>query len=322
MRRMRDNGGSVIFISHRMDEVQEIADHLTVFRDGVDVGTFPMHEVHEDQMVQLMIGRKLDQVFPPKPSVAQRPQLLEVKNLSWNRVLNNVSLSVGKGEIVGLGGLDGQGQSELLMGLFGLLRSVTGEICIEGKPQHISSPSAAAHAGLNLAFIPEDRKTEGLILKMSVGANATMAVLDSLSRFGLIDRRRERATVQDVIERMQVKTESQETAIRHLSGGNQQKVVIGKWLVTQARLYLLHDPSRGIDVGTKQEIYHLMRSLADSGAGLLFFSTEVAELVGLCDRVLVFYEGKIIRELVGERITEHNIISAALGLQDSENTGY
>jgi ribose transport system ATP-binding protein len=318
MRRMRDEGRSVVFISHRMDEVKEIADHITIFRDGKDVGTFPMSEVQEDQMVQLMIGRKLDQVFPPKPAPRQDyPLLLDVRDISWNRALNNISLRVGKGEIVGLGGLDGQGQSELLLAIFGLLRGVTGEICIEGKARRINSPSAAAAAGINMAFIPEDRKTEGLILKMSVGTNATMAIMDSLARFGLIDKRREQAAIDRVIEQMQVKVSSAKEAISNLSGGNQQKVVIGKWLLTQAKLYLLHDPSRGIDVGTKQEIYRLMRRLADEGAGLLFFSTEVAELVGLCDRVLVFYEGKIIRELTDERITEHNIVSAALGLQNT-----
>ncbi len=152
---------------------------------------------------------------------------------------------------------------------------------------------------------------------MSVAANATMAIMDSLASFTLINRQREQRAVQRVIEEMQVKASSQHEVIGNLSGGNQQKVVIGKWLLTEAKLYLLHDPTRGIDVGTKQEIYRLMRGLADSGAGLLFFSTEVAELVGMCDRVLVFYEGQIVRELIGEGITDHNIVSAALGLQST-----
>jgi len=315
LRQMRDEGRSVIFISHRIDEVKEIADSVTIFRDGQDVGTFRLGDVQEDQMVQLMIGRKLEQVFPPKSTPqSQHDPLMEVKNLSWEHTLSNVSLKIGKGEIVGLGGLDGQGQSELLFALFGLLRGVHGQIYLKGKPQLITSPAAAASAGINLAFIPEDRKTEGLFLKMSVGDNITMATIDKLSPLGLVNKGQERDAIRRIIGQMQVKTASERVQVRNLSGGNQQKVVIGKWLLTQAAVYLLHDPSRGIDVGTKQEIYRLIRDLADQGSGILFFSTELAELVGMCDRVFVFYEGRIVQELHGGEITQQNIVSAALGL--------
>ncbi|MCC7449543.1 MAG: sugar ABC transporter ATP-binding protein [Anaerolineae bacterium] len=319
MRRMRNEGRSVIFISHRMGEVKEIADTLTIFRDGQNVGSFPMGAVHEDEMVQLMIGRKLTQVFPPKPVVASpRKPALDVSHLSWEQTLHDITFSVGKGEIVGLGGLDGQGQGELLFALFGLLRGLQGEIRVDGDVKHITSPASAARAGINLALIPEDRKTEGLILSMSVGANATLTTIDRLSIAGLINRRQERAAVQRVIDQIKVKTPSAQTTTRNLSGGNQQKVVIGKWLLTQAKIYLLHDPSRGIDVGTKQEIYQLMRTLADQSAAILFFSTELAELVGMCDRVLVLYEGRIFRELSGSAITEENIVASALGLNANE----
>src|SRR5258708_7175229 len=170
MRRMRDEGRSVIFISHRMAEVNEIADTLTIFRDGQDVGSFPMGSVSEDEMVQLMIGRKLEQVFPPKPGPrAQRAPVLEVKDLGWENALHDISFSVGKGEIVGLGGLDGQWQGELLFALFGLLRSLRGQILIEGQRKNINSPAAAARAGIGLALIPEDRKTEGLIPPIAGG---------------------------------------------------------------------------------------------------------------------------------------------------------
>lgn len=321
MRRMRDEGRSVIFISHRMAEVKEIADTLTIFRDGQDVGSFPMGTVSEDEMVQLMIGRKLEQVFPPKPEPpAQRAPVLEVKDLGWENVLHNINFCVGKGEIVGLGGLDGQGQGELLFALFGLLRSLRGQILVEGEHKNINSPASAASAGISLALIPEDRKSEGLILSMSVGDNATLATLDHFARIGLINERQERSAVERVIEQMHVRTPSGRTTTRNLSGGNQQKIVIGKWLLTQAKLYLLHDPSRGIDVGTKQEIYLLMRSLADQGAGILFFSTELAELVGMCDRVLILYEGRVFQELTGSDLTQEKIVLAALGLSsDSEN---
>ena len=316
IRRMRDQGRSVIFISHRMSEVEEIADTLTIFRDGEDVGSFPMGTVSHEEMVQLMIGRRLEQVFPPKPAPDQtRPPILEVENLSWEPTLHDINLCVRKGEIVGLGGLDGQGQAELLFALFGVLRGVQGTVRIDGREVRIISPATATSKQNRMALIPEDRKTEGLILPMSVGDNAILSVIDRLlNHLGLVDTKKERSTIQQMIEQMQVKAGSPRTPVRSLSGGNQQKVVIGKWLLTDARIYLLHDPTRGIDVGTKQEIYQLIRKLADDGAGILFFSTELSELVGLCDRVLVLYEGRIFRELIGDDIREENIVAAALGL--------
>lgn len=316
IRRMRDRGRSVIFISHRMSEVEEIADTLTIFRDGEDVGSFPMGAVNYEEMVRLMIGRNLDQVFPPKPERAEPHQpMLEVEGLSWEPTLHDVNLTVGKGEIVGLGGLDGQGQGELLFALFGVLRGVQGHIRIDGREVKIQSPSDASSEKIGMALIPEDRKTEGLILPMSIGDNGVLAVINRLlDQFGLVDLKKERSTVQEMVEKMQVKLESADAPVRSLSGGNQQKVVIGKWLLTEAQIYLLHDPTRGIDVGTKQEIYQLMRQLADNGASILFFSTELSELVGMCDRVLVLYEGRIFRELRGEAINEESIVSAALGL--------
>lgn len=316
IRRMRDQGRSVIFISHRMSEVEEIADTLTIFRDGEDVGSFPMGAVSHEEMVQLMIGRKLEQIFPPKPTATTHQPLLEVENLSWEPTLHSISLSVGKGEIVGLGGLDGQGQAELLFALFGVLRGVQGTVRVNGQAVKINSPSTATNKQNRMALIPEDRKTQGLILPMSVADNAILSVIDRLlTPFRLVDNRKARSTVQQMIEQMQVKVSSPRVPVRSLSGGNQQKVVIGKWLLTDATIYLLHDPTRGIDVGTKQEIYQLIRKLADNGAGILFFSTELSELVGMCDRVLVLYEGRIFRELSGADIQEENIVSAALGLK-------
>lgn len=319
IRRIRDQGRSVIFISHRMSEVDEIADTLTIFRDGQDVGSFPMGGVSHEEMVQLMIGRKLEQVFPPKPDHTIPPTpVLEVDNLSWEPTLHEIDLKVGRGEIVGLGGLDGQGQGELLFSLFGVLRGVRGTIRVNGQETKIMSPASATKQSNRIALIPEDRKTEGLILPMSVRDNAVLSVINRLlNQFGLVDIPKERSTVQEMIERMQVKVGSPNLPVRSLSGGNQQKVVIGKWLLTDAQIYLLHDPTRGIDVGTKQEIYQLIRKLADNGAGILFFSTELSELVGLCDRVLVLYEGRIYRELSGDEITEENIVSAALGLESA-----
>jgi ribose transport system ATP-binding protein len=315
MERLRQENRSVIFISHRMDEIEEIADTITVFRDGRDVGMFPAGVVSHDELVQRMIGRKLEQVFPEKsPCPAGDKILLEVKNLGWEHVLHNINFKLGQGEILGLGGLEGQGQGELLLALFGVLKNLQGTIYIEGRPIRINSPAAAAQVGIGLALIPEDRKTEGLLLPMSVGDNITMATLDRRTRLGLVDNRREKMAMQQVIDQLKIKGASNHVPVRNLSGGNQQKVVIAKWLLTQAKILLLYDLTRGIDVGTKQELYQLMRSLADAGTGILFFSTELAELVGMCDRVLVLYEGQVQRELKGPEITEENLVAAALGL--------
>ena len=322
IRRMRDQGHSVIFISHRMSEVEEIADRLTIFRDGQDVGSFPMGAISHEEMVQLMIGRKMEQVFPPKPAINQtRQPMLEVDDLSWEPTLHEINLQVGKGEIVGLGGLDGQGQGELLFALFGVLRGVHGKIRINGQDVTIMSPAVATNKQNRMALIPEDRKIEGLILPMSVGNNAILSVIDRLlNHFRLVEGNKERTTIQQVIDQMQIKVSAPGAPVRSLSGGNQQKVVIGKWLLTDAQIYLLHDPTRGIDVGTKQEIYQLIRKLADNGASILFFSTELSELVGMCDRVLVLYEGRIFRELIGDDIQEETIVSAALGLQSTNQS--
>lgn len=315
LERFRQDNRSVILISHRMDEIEEIADTITVFRDGRDVGMFPAGAVSHDELVQRMIGRKLEQVFPEKPPrPAGEKTLLEVKNLGWEHVLHNINFSLRQGEILGLGGLEGQGQGELLFALFGVLKNLQGTIYIEGRPTRINSPAAAAQMGIGLALIPEDRKTEGLLLPMSVGDNITMTTLDRRTRLGLLDDRGEKAAMQRVIDQLKIKTASTRVPVRNLSGGNQQKVVIAKWLLTQAKILLLYDLTRGIDVGTKQELYQLMRSLADAGAGILFFSTELAELVGMCDRVLVLYEGQVRRELKGPEITEENLVAAALGL--------
>ncbi|MEM7802492.1 MAG: sugar ABC transporter ATP-binding protein [Chloroflexota bacterium] len=313
---MRDSGQSVLFISHRMKEVEEIADTVTVFRDGTDVGSFPWGSVSEEEMLQMMIGRKLGKTFPPKPErdFSAVAPVLEVHDLNWDTRLHNINLAIRPGEIVGLGGLDGQGQGDLLYALFGILRGVEGEITLNGQRRQIATPSAAVSGEAKLALIPEDRKTEGLILPMSIRDNASLPLLGKLSRFGFIDREKERSAIEKMIEQMQVKLSSQQESVRNLSGGNQQKIVIGKWLAMDANVYLLHDPTRGIDIGTKQEIYQLLRAVADSGAAIVLLSTELEELIGMCDRVLVFFEGRIKRMLSGEAINEENIVAAAMGM--------
>ncbi len=315
LRRLRERGRAVVYISHRMEEIQSICDRATVFRDGRHVDTFPLGTVSHDEIVRMMIGRKLVEVFPPRPPrpAAPRP-VLEARGLSWEGRLRDVGFTLHEGEILGLSGLEGQGQGALLFALFGAYAGVAGTLLLDGRPAQIRSPRDAMRAGIGMALVPEDRKTQGLILPMSLRANVTLPTLDTSARAGLISPANDRARARAMVERLAIKTATTEAPVRHLSGGNQQKVAIAKWLLSRARIFLLHDPTRGIDVGTKQEIYALMRSLADSGIGLLFFSTDQSEIVNMCDRALVMYEGQIVKELSGAALTEANLISAALNL--------
>ena len=317
---LRRQGLALVYISHRMQEIAELADECSVFRNGRHVATFEAGTRSDDDVVRMMIGRDYSHVFPPKPPPlpAEAPPVLEVRHLTWTDVLTDISLDVRAGEIVGLGGLDGQGQRELLLALFGVLRGTTGEVRIEGRPALIGSPSTAKDARHGLALIPEDRKTEGLMLPMTVGENLSFASLDRLSRAGVLDRPAERRAIDEMLRLLAIKTADTEiTPVAALSGGNQQKVVIAKWLMNAPRIILLNDPTRGIDVGTKQEIYRLLRQLADGGAAILLYSTDYAELIGCCDRVLVLYDGAIKRELAGPEITEHALVASALNIADS-----
>jgi len=314
LRALRAEGLSILYISHRMHEIAELADDCSVFRNGRHVQTFPKGSKTDDEVVELMIGREYTHVFPPKPQRPPPPPALAVDNLGWGDRLHDISLTVGKGEIVGLGGLDGQGQRELLLALFGVLRGVTGTVRIGDKPVRIGSPRQAKSAAVGMALIPEDRKTEGLMLPMSVRDNISMAAISKLSKGFIVDRAEENARIAAMVQKLQIKVGNIDDPVATLSGGNQQKVVIGKWLMTEADLILLNDPTRGIDVGTKQELYQLLRDLADSGRSILFYSTDYDELIGCCDRVAILYDGRIVRELKGADINERNIIATSLNL--------
>ena len=315
LRRLRDEGLALLYISHRMHEIEALADTCSVFRNGRHIETF-RHGAHSaDEVVQLMSGREYANVYPPKPQRHRPPEpVLEVARLRWGERLNDVSLSVGRGEIVGLGGLDGQGQRELLLALFGVLRGLEGEIRIEGRAVAIRSPAQAKDKAIGMALIPEDRKTEGLMLPMSVADNLGLAALPALMTGPFVDRAKEQAAIEAMVQKLRIKVGSLADPVATLSGGNQQKVVIAKWLMTGPRLILLNDPTRGIDVGTKQELYQLLRDLADAGAAILFYTTDYDELVGCCDRVLIVYDGAVVRTLEGDEITETNIVASSLNL--------
>ncbi len=321
LKRLRAEGLALLYISHRMHEIAELADDCSVFRNGQKVATYIAGSKTNNEVVELMIGREYKNVFPPKP--VELPStvapVLQARNLSWTGRLKDISLSVKPGEIVGLGGLDGQGQRELLLALFGVLRGCSGEVLIDGSPVAISSPSVAKSAKIGMALIPEDRKTEGLMLPMTVRANLSFAALDRISSGGVINRAAEQRLIDEMIKLLGIRTAGVDIPVGSLSGGNQQKVVIAKWLMNQPRIILLNDPTRGIDVGTKQEMYVLLRKLADAGAAILFYSTDYDELIGCCNRVLVLYDGAIKRELAGAAITEKALIASALNIEMGES---
>jgi ribose transport system ATP-binding protein len=310
--RLKAEGVAILYISHRMHEVEALADRASVFRNGRHIETFDKGRRSTADIVQLMIGRDIATQYPPKPARGSPKPMLAVENLSWDKSLDRISLSVGAGEIVGLGGLDGQGQKSLLLALFGVLRGVSGQVTVEGREVRPGSPAAAKSVGI--ALVPEDRKTEGLMLPMSIADNLVIASLDAISTGPLVDRARETEAIKRGIARLQIKIGAPGDAVATLSGGNQQKVVLAKWLMTDPKLILLNDPTRGIDVGTKQELYRLMRELADQGAAILFYSTDYDELIGCCDRVAIMYDGRIVRELEGDELNETNIIASALNI--------
>jgi ribose transport system ATP-binding protein len=316
LKRLRTEGLALVYISHRMHEIAELADECTVFRNGRSVARYAAGTKSDAEIVELMIGRELSAEFPPRPArpAKESTPRLEAAQLGWGDRLRDISFAVHAGEVVGLGGLDGQGQRELLLALFGVLRGTTGRIAIDGKPVTIGSPSDAKRDAIGMALIPEDRKSEGLMLPMSVRDNLSFAALESLSRFGVVDRAAEGDEVDRIVRLLGIRTDGTYVPAGSLSGGNQQKLVIGKWLMVSPRILLLDDPTRGIDVGTKQEIYQLLRELANGGAAILFYTTDIDELVGCCDRVLVMVEGAVRRELAGAEITEHALVSSALNL--------
>jgi ribose transport system ATP-binding protein len=321
LRRLRDEGVCILFISHRMHEIETLADTCSVFRNGELVKTFGAGSLSPDEIVQLMIGRAISGIYPPKPtSPATAEPYIAIRDLSWGSQFRDISLSVRPGEIVGLGGLDGQGQRELLLAVAGLLRGVSGGVTIGGDPTLPASPRAAKAAPFSVAMIPEDRKSEGLFLTRSVRENLIATVMERLGGLFGLDAAKVDARAKSLVDMLQIKSESLDINVGTLSGGNQQKVVIAKWMATEPKLLLLMDPTRGIDVGTKQEIYRLFRQLAADGMAILLYSSDYDELIGLCDRALIMYGGRITTSLSGDALNEHNVLSNALNLTPTADT--
>jgi ribose transport system ATP-binding protein len=307
VRELRARGKCIIFTSHRWNEITDIADRITIFRNGQELGTFT--EIDETRAVSLMAGREVDAHFPTPRPPRDLPPTLEVKGLR-SRGVRDVSLTLRPGEILGVGGLAGQGHRELFFALFGAGVVTAGEILVEGRPVRIRNPRDAA--GRGLALVPEDRKTEGLLLEMPVGVNLTLAVLGEVSTFGVINARRERSFAEKMVEALSIRTPNLAIPVGKLSGGNQQKTLLARWLLAEPRILLLYDVTRGVDIATKYEIYDLMVRLAADGRSLLVYSSDAEELSHLCHRVLVMREGRIAAELQAPGIAAEAIVSAAV----------
>jgi ribose transport system ATP-binding protein len=311
-RALAGDGRVVIYISHRLGEIKAVSDRVTVLRGGRNVGLRTREQFDDDDLVALMAGRQVQRLYPVKIRTATDRIALKVRDLRAGRRLRGVDLDLREGEILGVGGLQGQGQTQLFLALYGVLRAERRDVEVFGEPTRVHNVRDALGARTPIALVPEDRRNQGLLLPKSVGENLTLSVLDRISRLGVIDRRRERQLVEEAIERLRIGVGGADQAVRWLSGGNQQKVVIAKLLLTEARILLLYDLTRGVDVGTKAQIFELMRELAQQGYAMLFYSTDASELVNVADRVAVMLDGRVNTILEGAALSEEAIVRAAV----------
>jgi ABC-type sugar transport system ATPase subunit len=306
LRRLRDRGLTIIYVSHRLEEVFAISDRITVVRDGRYQGTWDIAETSIPQVITAMIGRRLEGTFPERPPVpAEAPEVMTVEHLSAEPGLHDVSFTLRAGEILGFAGLEGSGIGEIFDVLFGLRAASGGTIAYSDGRARPRSPFEAVRRGL--ALVPANRRDEGLMTEWSIRRNTSLAVLDRLLvALGVIDRRAERKLAGDYVRRLNVATDSIDKRVVNLSGGNQQKVVLAKWLATGPTVLVLNDPTRGVDVGAKSEIYQLCDELAQQGIALIFTSSEIEETIGMCDRVMIMYRGRMINEFArGEATKAH-----------------
>lgn len=310
---LKAKGVSIIYISHRLEEIFRIADRVTVLRDGQFVGTKPVAETDREDLIKMMVGRELKEFAEAAPRPADQPKVsaLAVKGLTRKGIIEDIDLVVHQGEIVGLAGLVGAGRTELARAIFGADTIDTGEIHLYGKKVNIRSPKDAIRLGIGL--VTEDRKALGLILGMVVRENISLANLGFLTKLGFVNRREEKRVAQQYIEDLMIKTPSTEQQVQNLSGGNQQKVVLAKWLFTQSKVLIFDEPTRGIDVGSKAEIYQLMHRLAANGSAIIMISSELPEVLGMSDRILVMHEGRIAGEVTREEATQERIMHLATG---------
>jgi rhamnose transport system ATP-binding protein len=314
VRRLRDRGVAMVFISHRLEEVTAISDVVTVLRDGAHVATRPAAELSHDEIVRLMVGRSLEALFP-KEEAEIGDVVFKAERLRRRGVFSDVSFELRRGEIVGLAGFVGSGRTEVARAIFGIDRLDSGTLTIEGKRFRPRSPRAALRRGL--AYLPEDRLQQGLVQPMSIAKNASMAVLPKLTPAGILRPRRERALARRFIEQLRIRATSAAQVVRSLSGGNQQKVVLSKWLAANPRLLILDEPTHGVDVATKADVHRTISGLAAQGVTILLISSELLEILGMSDRVLVMREGRLVADFTRDEASEERVIEAAAGVGEA-----
>jgi rhamnose transport system ATP-binding protein len=308
---LRAEGTSIVYISHRLEELPRLADRVTVLRDGRTVGTEAMADVGQARLIHMMVGREVESVFPKREVTLGGP-VIEVNGLTSSRAgIHDVTLSVRRGEIVGLAGLVGAGRTEMARVLFGLEPIDDGTVRLEGRDVVLASPEDAIAAGI--AYLPEDRRRHGVILDLPVDANLTLASLDLISKHGLIDRAAEAGVGRRLVASLGIKTPTLATLVRHLSGGNQQKVALGRWLVRTPALLILDEPTQGVDVGAKAEIHRLIGELAAGGMGVLMISSELSEVLGMSDRIVVMRAGTTAGAFTRQEATPERVMAAAFG---------
>ncbi len=308
---LRAEGIAMVYVSHYLNEIREICDRVTVFRNGADVGVMELDEtVDTVEIIRLMVGREIEDFYPERRR-ARGPDLLEVDGLGDGHRFSDVSLSVGAGEIVGLAGIIGSGRAELVDTLYGIRRARSGRIRLGGAPVSVTSPARAVEAGLVL--VPRDRRNDGLVLDMSVADNVNMATLGEVSTLGWLNREAAAARSDEQAERLDVRPRAASSVVRFLSGGNQQKVVLARWLASGAQVFVLDDPTVGVDVGARSEIYGLVAELAAAGAGVLLCSNDLSELLGMCDRILVMVRGSIVAELAAADLELEELLAVTTG---------
>lgn len=310
VRELKTNGVSIIYISHHLDELFEIGDRVTVLRDGENAGTDKLENLNKDKIIKMMVGRALDKTFPERNNIIGEV-VLEVNHLQRGNILKDISFNLRQGEILGIAGLVGSGRTELVRALYGADNKDSVEIKLNGKTITINSPIDSIKYGIGL--LPEDRKQQGLVLDQSIKYNVTLANLSHLTRKMFIDNRQEKNEVEDYIEKLAVKTPSQSIQVRNLSGGNQQKVVLAKWLFTDSDILIFDEPTRGIDVGAKFEIHSLMNELTKEGKSIIIISSELPEIIGMSDRVIVIHQGRITGEFKKEEFSQEKIMKSAAG---------
>ncbi len=308
IRRLKSEGVAIIYISHKMDEIFQICDTITVLRDGHFIGADAAANMTNEQLIRMMVGRDITEVFP-KADAEIGGELLTVKELSLGRKVKNVSFSMRRGEVLGIVGLVGAGRSELVETIFGMRQKLSGEIAVNGKTVEIRHPKDAIQN--KIALITEDRKVTGLNLSGTVAENTTLADLSRQFPNGLIDRQKENRITEEYIQKLSIRTPHTQLLVGNLSGGNQQKVVISKWLLSEPEIIILDEPTRGIDAGAKRDIYLLIGELVRQGKAVIVISSEIPEVMGLSDRILVMAEGRVTGELVRPDFSQERIMTYA-----------